>query len=257
MNEAEGGFMYLASQRRTEGENMLRKITEGELGNIIKDRRPGEQLDLHESLLEDMDLSGWDLHNINFNKSDIRNVNLDKANMAYLKADNAFFGGSSLRGTDLSGAYLHSADLRGCDMTGADIRGADMFASALEHADLTDVKTDDKTKYFHLYCPEKGPFIGWKVCFGRRIVQLLVPEDARRISGTTNEVKCDKAKVLTIKSVDYRESYKEAHSYVDENFVYRAGEMVCAENFNPDRFLDSAGGIHIWLTREEAIAYLG
>lgn len=212
MNEAEGGFMYLASQRRTEGENMLRKITEGELGNIIKDRRPGEQLDLHESLLEDMDLSG---------------------------------------------AYLHSADLRGCDMTGADIRGADMFASALEHADLTDVKTDDKTKYFHLYCPEKGPFIGWKVCFGRRIVQLLVPEDARRISGTTNEVKCDKAKVLTIKSVDYRESYKEAHSYVDENFVYRAGEMVCAENFNPDRFLDSAGGIHIWLTREEAIAYLG
>ncbi|WP_256183603.1 pentapeptide repeat-containing protein [Extibacter muris] len=236
---------------------MLRKVTREELAEIISRRTPGEQLDLHETLLENMDLSGWDLHNINFNKSDIRNVNLDKANMSYLKADNALFGGSTFRGTNLSGAYLHSADLRGCDLTGADIRGADLFASALERADLTDIRTDRDTKHYHLYCPEKGPFIGWKVCFGRRIVQLLVPEDARRISGTTNEVKCDKAKVLTIKSVDYRESYKEAHSYVDEDFVYRTGEMVYADNFNPDRFLDSAGGIHIWLTREEAIAYLG
>jgi len=239
------------------GGMMLQKLTREELADIISRRTPGEQLDLQETLLENMDLSGWDLHNINLNKSDIRNVNLDKANMAYLKADNAFFGGSTFRGTNLAGAYLHSADLRGCDLTGADIRGADLFASALERADLTDIKTDGETKYYHLYCPEKGPFIGWKVCFGRRIVQLLVPEDARRISGTTNEVKCDKAKVLTIKSVDYRESYNEAHSYVDEDFVYRTGEMVYADNFNPDRFLDSAGGIHIWLTREEAIAYLG
>ena len=46
-------------------------------------------------------------------------------------------------------------------------------------------------------------------------------------------------------------------AYVDENFVYRAGEMVYAKNFNPDRFVDSGGGIHVWMTREEAIAYLG
>lgn len=236
---------------------MLRKMTQGELDVIIRNRRPGEQLDLHESLLDGLDLSGWDLHNINFNKSDFRGVNLDGANMAYIKADNAFFGGSTLRGTNLSGAYLHSADLRGCNLSGADISGADMFASALERADMAGLKTDEKTKFFHLYCPEKDPFITWKVCYGRRIVRLLVPADARRISGTTNEVKCDKAKVLSIKSADYKETYDEAHSYVDENFIYRTGEMVYAENFNPDRFVDSGGGIHVWLTREEAIAYLG
>ena len=236
---------------------MLREVTKEQLQEILENRRPGEQINLRETLLNGLDLSGWDLHNINFDKSDFRGVNLDGADMTYVRADNAFFGGSTLRGTKLVGAYLHSADLRGCDMTGADISGADMFASALERADLTDLKTDEKTKFFHLYCPEKGAFMAWKVCYGRRIVQLLVPADARRISGTNNEVKCDKAKVLTIKSVDYKESYKEAHSYVDENFIYRAGEMVYAENFNPDRFLDSAGGIHVWLTREEAIAYLG
>ena len=236
---------------------MLRKLTREELEEKIRNRKTAEQLDLHGILLEDMDLSGWDLHNINFNKSDIRNVNLDGANMAYIKADNAFFGGSTLRGTNLSGADLHSADLRGCNMAGADIRGANMLASALERADLTDIKTDDKTKYFHLYCPETEPFIGWKVCYGRRIVQQLIPGDAKRVSGTTNEVRCDKAKVLTIKSVDYKENYEDAHAYVDENFVYRAGEMVYAKNFNPDRFVDSGGGIHVWMTREEAIAYLG
>lgn len=236
---------------------MLKKLSQEELKEIIESRVIGEQLDLQESLITDMDLSGWDLHNINFNKSDFRNVILDGADMTYVKADNAFFGGSSLRGTLLTGAYLHSADLRGCDMTGADISGADMFASALERTDMTGIKTDEHTRFFHLSCPAEGAFIGWKVCFGRRIVQLLVPADARRISGTTNEVKCDKAKVLTIKSVDYKENYSEAHSYVDENFVYRTGEMVYAKNYNEDRFVDSGGGIHIWLTREEAIAYLG
>lgn len=236
---------------------MLRERSKEELQEILSQRKTGEQLCLKESLLKDMDLSGWDLHNINFNKCDFRNVKLDGANMSYVKADNAYFGGSSFRGTNLKGAYLHSADFRWCDLSDADISGADLFAAALHEANLDGIKSDGNTKFFHYYCPEKGPFIAWKVCFGRRIVQLLVPEDAKRISGTTNEVKCDKAKVLTIKSVDYKESYKEAHSYVDENFIYRAGEMVYAKNFNPHRFAESGGGIHVWLTREEAIAYLG
>ena len=236
---------------------MLHKLQKEELKKILDNRVIAEQLDLHESLIENMDLSGWDLHNINFNKSDFRCVNLDGANMAYIKADNAFFGGSSLCRTNLKGAFLHSADFRYCNLSEADLRGADIFAAALHEADLTNIRVDDNTKFYHLYCPKKGAFIGWKVCYGRKIVELLVPEDAARISGTTNEVKCDKAKVLSIKSIDYKENYSEAHSYVDENFKYRVGEMVYAENFNPHRFAESGGGIHIWLTREEAIAYLG
>lgn len=236
---------------------MLREISKEKLRSMLDSRILGEQLDLRESLLEDMDLTGWDMHNINFNKSDIRNVKLDWANMSYIKAGNTFFGGSSLRGTNLRGAYLQSADLRYCDLSGADISGADIYAAALHEADISGIRVDEKTKYFHLYCPSEGAFVAWKVCYGRRIVQLLIPADAERISGTTNEVKCDKAKVLTIKSVDYKESYKEAHSYVDENFVYRVGKTVYADNFNPKRFAESGGGIHVWLTREEAIAYLG
>lgn len=236
---------------------MMRKIQMEELQELLKKRDQGEKLNLESCLFDELDLSGMDLHGINFDKCDFRNVNLDDANMSYCTAKNAFFGGSTLRGTNLSNANMTSADLRRCDLSNANICGADMFCSALFKANLTDIKTDENTKNFHMRCPKDGPFIGWKVCFGRRIVQLLIPADARRVQGTWNEIKCDKAKVLTIKSVDYKINYEDAHSYVDENFVYRRGQMVYAENFNDDPYAESGGGIHVWLNRDQAVAYLG
>ncbi|MBR4878419.1 MAG: pentapeptide repeat-containing protein [Clostridia bacterium] len=213
--------------------------------------------DFSDCLFDSLDLSGRDLSGCCFDRCDFRGCNLTNANLTASTFRNAFFCGSILRGTLFIRASLHSADLRGCDMTDADISGADMYSSALQDAKLDGLIYDENTRYFAMRCPEKGAFIGWKVCYGRRVVMLLVPEDAQRVQGTHNEVRVDKAKVLTIKSVDLRESYADAHAYVDENFVYKKGEMVYAVGFNPDRFADSAGGIHIWLSREEAVAYLG
>lgn len=235
----------------------MRKVLLDELESLLVKRDAGERIDLSDCLLDTLDLSGKDLHGICFDRSDFRNVNLDGANMSYCTTHNAFFGGSSLRGTDLSNAVLCSSDFRGCDMTGANICGANMYCSALYRADLTDLQVDESTQYFHMRCPEEGPFIGWKVCFGRRVVQLLIPADARRIQGTWDEIKCEKAKVLTIKSPDFKEQYDEAHSYVDENFVYKRGEMVYAKGFTGNRFEESGGGIHVWLDRESAVKYLG
>lgn len=236
---------------------MMRKIQINELQSLLQKRDLGEKIDLSDCLLDGLDLSGMDLHGIIFDRSDFRNVKLDGANMSHCTALNAFFGGSSLRGTNLSHADLTSADFRGCNMSGANICGANMHCSALYRADLTDLVTDEHTQYFHMRCPETGPFIGWKVCYGRRIVQLLIPADARRIQGTWDEVKCEKAKVLTIKSADFTINYDEAHSYVDENFVYKRGEMVYAVGYTGNRFEESGGGIHVWLERDAAIAYLG
>lgn len=158
---------------------------------------------------------------------------------------------------DLRNTLIEEMDLTGIRLENVDLSGADVHAAMFYQANLQGIITDQNTKHFRMCCPEEGAFLAWKVCFNRRIVQLLVPEDARRVSGTTNEVRVDKAKVLTIKSVDYRESYEEAQSYVDENFMYRKGEMVYAGNFVPERFIESGGGIHVWMTREEAIDYLG
>ena len=235
----------------------MRKILIDELNDLLKKRDSGEKVDLSDCLFDGLDLSNMDLHNICFDRCDFRDVNLNGADMSYCTTDNAFFGGSSLRGTNLSNAVLCSTDFRGCDMKDANICGANMHHAALYRANLTDLKVDEHTQYFHMRCPETGAFIGWKVCYGRRVVQLLIPADARRIQGTWEEIKCEKAKVLTIKSPDFQESFDEAHSYVDENFVYKRGEMVYAKGFTGNRFEESGGGIHVWLDREAAVKYLG
>lgn len=236
---------------------MMRKISLEELLEYMKKRDLGEKVELNDCLLDSLDLSGMDLHGISFDRSDFRNVKLNGANMSYCTALNAFFGGSSLHKTNLMNADLSSADFRGCDLSEANICGANMHCAALHQANLEGLQTDENTQYFHMRCPETGPFVAWKVCYGRRIVQLLVPADARRIQGTWDEVKCEKAKVLTIKSPDFKINYDEAHSYVDENFVYKRGEMVYAVGYTGNRFEESGGGIHVWLDRDSAIAYLG
>lgn len=235
----------------------MRKIQREELMELLKIRDMGQKIELSDCLLDGLDLAGVDLHGIIFDRADFRNVNLSGANMSECSAENAFFGGSILKGTDLSNAVLCSTDFRGCDLSEANICGANMHCAALYRANLKGIKTDDKTLNYHMRCPETGPFIAWKVCYGRRIVQLLIPADARRIQGTWDEIKCEKAKVLTIKSPDFTINYDEAHSYVNENFVYKRGEMVYAEGFTGNRFEESGGGIHVWLDREAAIAYLG
>ena len=213
--------------------------------------------DFSDCLFDHLDLRGMDLSGCCFDLSDFRSCDMTGAKMCHSTFRNAFFSGSILRDADFRGAVLESADLRGCDMGNADIRGADMTSSALYKADLSGLITDETTINFHMKCPENGTFIGWKVCYGRKVVMLLVPEDAQRVQGTRREIRVDKAKVLTIKSIDLKENYTEAHAYVDESFIYKKGEMVYAVGFDPDRFTDSAGGIHIWLSREEAVAYLG
>lgn len=114
---------------------------------------------------------------------------------------------------------------------------------------------DETTLGYRMRCPEKGAFVAYKKCVYDRIVQLLVPADAKRSSATGPTCRCDKAKVLTIKSFDGTKEFDEAWSLVDENFVYRKGEWVYANAFTEDRWKDSTYGIHFWMTREEAMGY--
>jgi len=160
-----------------------------------------------------------------------------------------------LRETDFTNADLCCAALRYCDMTGCNISGANLYAAVLEFAKLDNIISDENTKWFRLACPKEGAFLAYKKCFNDRLVQLLVPADAKRTSATMSSCRCNKAKVLTIKSFDYREEYDEAWSLVNENFVYRKGHWVEVKNFNEDRWQDSTTGIHFWMTRQEAKAY--
>ena len=140
-------------------------------------------------------------------------------------------------------------------MNHAVIKGANLYRANLEGARLDGIVDDEKTRFFRLYCPPKGPFLAYKKCFNDLLVTLLVPADAKRTSATGETCRCNKAKVLSIKSFDGKTSYKEAMSLVDPKFIYRVGQWMEVKNFNEDRWYDSTTGIHFWLTPEEAKAY--
>lgn len=233
----------------------MKELLQPEFEKILKGRTQGELLDLTEVRLRDMDLSGRDLSGIDFTKSAFHNIVLNGADMSGTVLKNALFKDTVLREVNFQNASLEGTALRYCDMTGCNIKGADLYCAVLEYAILDDIKSDETTKWFRLHCPETGAFLGYKKCVNDRLVQLLIPADAKRTSATLPSCRCNKAKVLTIKSFDYSQRFDEAWSLVDENFVYRVGDWVEVKDFNEDRWMDSTTGIHFWMSREEAKAY--
>lgn len=234
---------------------MMKKISKQEFLEILNKRKLGEPLEFRGYEFETMDLSGMDLSNIDFVLSSLQHVKLRNVNLENSSLENSLFDGADLHGANLKNAIMRMGAFRSCDLGECNICGADLYASVLENANLEGIISDEDTKWFRLRCPEEGAFLGYKKCVNDRLVQLLIPADAKRSSSTMRCCRCDKAKVLTIKSFDYKQEFDEAWSLVNEDFVYRKGQWVEAGNYNPDRWFDSTGGIHFWLTREEAKAY--
>ena len=233
----------------------MQRVQIEELESALKNRKLDERLEFREKSFTDMDLTGWNLSDMDFTLSEFRNVIFNGADLHCSSIENALLDGCMLQNVNFRDANMKTASMRECDMTGCNIEGANLFGAVLEHAKLDKIVSDARTQWFRMHCPETGPILGYKKCFNDRLVQLLIPADAKRTSATLPSCRCNKAKVLTIKSFDASEEYEEAWSLVDENFVYRKGHWVEVKDFNEDRWMDSTTGIHFWMTREEAISY--
>lgn len=143
-----------------------------------------------------------------------------------------------------------------------------------------------------MVCPSSGEFVGWKKGYLCRrmsdgsnhawlvsreiIIKLLVPEDSKRSSALSNKCRCEKAKVLEIQDIDgckidIPEDCFVASMYEFESSVrvlerfstsmdelqtrYIPGEMVYPNKFDLDPLVECGGGIHFFMTREEALDY--
>ena len=229
----------------------MEKISFEQFKNKIKQ---GEK-DFTNLILENMNLENYDLSDMNFSHSNFINVNLSNTNFYASELVNVLLDDCNLQRTNLKNTNLERASLRRANLTYADIRGAKLYAAVLENAILDNIIFDDKTENFRIHCPEQGAFVAYKKGLDNLIIKLLIPSDAKRVSSTMNCCRCDKAKVLEIKNFEGSKFFDEAWSTVAENFCYKLGEWVYAENFNEDRWYDSTGGIHFWMTEEEAKAY--
>ena len=216
---------------------------------------------LHRADLIGADLSNAFLCGADLCKAKLSNVKLYNANLESAILFNASLFNADLFNADLSRARLIDANLNYAKLRDANLDGADLRGAKLYGADLSGVKNIPFMAYS---CPSDGSFIGWKKILryeenynGDFLVKLLIPEDARRCSATTDKCRCDKAKVLEITSLETNESvdvitntnFKKSHC------TYKVGEMVYADSFDENRWNECSHGIHFFINKQSAIEY--
>lgn len=193
------------------------------------------------------DLRDADLHGANLYCANLRGANLRDADLH----------GTDLRGADLRDANLHGANLRGADLRGADLYYANLHGANLHGADLrgADLHGAKNIPFIPIACPSDGSFIGWKKIKGC-LVKLLIPEDAKRSSATTNKCRCDKAKVLEIIDLTTNEHLDDIINEEYAKCVCRVGEMVYPDKFDKERWKECSHGIHFFINKQEAVGYV-
>lgn len=244
---------------------MLRKLSEVTIGK----RNLKEILDEYKNLFKNADLSYTDLRGINFNNidlsgSDLRGTDLRHVNLSYTDLSNTNLSGANLVDANLVGVNLVGANLSKANLSEANLKSAYLSHTDLSEANLKDaelsgailnkVRYDHKTAFFAIQCPEKGSFIGYKKA-KNKIIELLILEDSKRSSATSRTCRCDKAKVLSIESIDGKEKFTEVESNYNSNFIYKVGEIVKVDDFCENRWEECTTGIHFFITKQEAINY--
>jgi len=156
--------------------------------------------------------------------------------------------GANLSGANLYGANLYGADLSGADLYGANLSGANLSGANLSGADLSGAKNADYAIAQTRILPE-GDLIGWKKCQSAVIVKLRIPTDAKRSHAFGRKCRAEFADVLEVIGAD------EGTSSHDNKTKYIAGCRVTADKFDDNFQNECAGGIHFFITRQEAENY--
>ena len=161
----------------------------------------------------------------------------------------ANLSGADMRGADMISADLSGANLSGADMRSANLRGADMRSADMRCADLRGIKNIPAISAAQLVVAPEGNLIGWKKCVNGVIVKLRIPEDAKRSNGTGRKCRAEFADVIEVIGADL------GISQHDGETKYVAGTRVPCDQWCEDRWQECAGGIHFFITREEAENY--
>ncbi len=153
--------------------------------------------------------------------------------------------GANLSGADLSGANLRSADLYGADLYGANLSGANLYGANLRSAkDIPSIAAAQTT----VAMPE-GLIVAWKKCSGSVVVKLHIPAEARRSNATGRKCRAEFADVVEVFGGTV------GISMHDNKTQYVVGSRVTCHEWCEDRWNECAGGIHFFITREEAENY--
>ena len=157
----------------------------------------------------------------------------------------------NLSGADLSGANLRSANLRSADLSGANLRsaylsGANLRSANLSGADLSDAYLSDAVGLESFTIAAEGVLIGYKKLANGNIAKLRIPLAAARVNAYGSR-KCRASYVTVISGTGVSK-----HDGVTK---YAPKLKVVADKFDPDPRVECSGGIHFFITEQEAKDY--
>lgn len=180
------------------------------------------------------------------------------------KVDNVIFHDSQFVNCPILGMQIDHSDFNGTT-----------FIDGHPHFILTDTSFDQGEPAISQLCPSEGSFIGWKKCLVRSknidadeqyssyevILKLQIEEDAKRSNAFGRKCRCSKARVIGVynlltgqpKQIDYERFV--ICSCFDNNFIYKPNEIVEVPDFDENRWIECASGIHFFMTKNEAIEY--
>ena len=158
--------------------------------------------------------------------------------------------GANLDGANLDGANLDGANLHGANLDGADLSGANLSRANLDGANLDGAKNiPAKITSTTTITPTSGQFIAWKSCQNGVLVKLMVGKNAKRSNATGRKCRAEYVKVLEVIGAEF------GISKHDNRTEYRVGKIVRCGKWESNRWVECGGGIHFFLTREEAEGY--
>jgi len=192
------------------------------------------------------DFKQSDLREADLRWANLREADLREADLSWAKLRGADLREADLRWANLLGAKLSGADLRWANLREADLREADLREAELRGAKLRGAKNIDAvTAALLMRCPAEGAFIAWKQCQGNAIIKLSIPAEARRSSATGYKCRAEFVDVIEGEGV----------SIHDGNTVYTPGQRVTCHEWDANRWNECGGGIHFYMSREEAEAH--
>ena len=191
-------------------------------------------------------LNRANLTGANLTGADLTGANLDGANLTGADLTGASLNRASLNRANLTGADLTGASLNRADLTGASLNRASLYGASLNRASLNRANLENVKNLFY-QIPQEGELIVWKAVAGG-VCKLRVPPEAKR-TATPIGRKC------RAEWVEVLEAPTNGAGLHDRNVVYRAGEIVRPDKYDPDPRVECTHGIHFFLTREEAEAY--
>lgn len=185
-----------------------------------------------------------------------KHLNLEAITFYNTSLYNSDFSGANLSrakliGSDLFSANFTGADLSFADLSGSDLRGADFTNTKLYKTKFRDNCTNQRTKFGNMEgvdcpmkCPQEGNFVGWKICRDKVIVKLLIT--GKRSSATSSKCRASSVKVLEVFGGEF------GVSLWDSTVEYHVGDFLVVPDYEEDRWVECAPGIHFFITRQEA-----